>query len=158
MASLTVLSCDRGDLPEVPAEAMESVLGAAACGVGLVVVDLPRRTDRAAEVVLARADRTFLIVPAEVRAVASADRVAKAVGQKTPDLRVVVRGPAPTGLEPQVVAASLGWPFAGFCRAEPGLSAALDRGDPPGHCAGPLSRLADRLLHDLRHSLAAPPR
>jgi secretion/DNA translocation related CpaE-like protein len=156
VASLTVLSWDRGDLLAIPAEAMQAVLGAAAGGVELVVVDLPRHTDPAAEVVLARADRTFLVVPAEVRAVASAGRVAKAVGGKTGDLRVVVRGPAPTGLEPQVVAACLGWPLAGFCRAEQGLSAALDRGDPPGHCPGPLSRLADRLLHDLRHSRAAP--
>jgi secretion/DNA translocation related CpaE-like protein len=150
--ALTVLSWDRGDLLDIPVEAMESVLAAAVRGVDLVVVDLPRRPDAAAEVVLAVAQRTFLVVPAEVRAVASAGRVASAVGLLTPDLRVVVRGPAPSDLEPEVVAASVGLPFAGYCRAEPGLSAALDRGIPPGRDKGPLSRLADALLGELRQS------
>lgn len=150
--ALTVLSWDRGDVLDIPAEAMESVLTSAARGVELVVVDLPRRPDAAGEVVLAMADRVFLVVPAEVRAVASAGRVAAAVGLLTPDLRVVVRGPAPSNLEPEIVAASVGLPFAGYCRPEPGLAAALDRGDPPGKSRGPLSRLADQLVAELRES------
>jgi secretion/DNA translocation related CpaE-like protein len=156
--ALTVLSWDRGDLLHIAAEAMEAVLAAAVRGVDLVVVDLPRRPDPAAEVALAIATRTFLVVPAEVRAVASAGRVASAVGLLTPDLRVVVRGPAPSDLEPEVVAASVGLPFAGFCRAEPGLPAALDRGLPPGRDKGPLARLADALVGEVRQSrdLAVP--
>jgi secretion/DNA translocation related CpaE-like protein len=147
--ALTVLSWDRGDVLDISMEAMESVLTASLRAADLVVVDLPRRTDPAGEVALALADRCFLVVPAEVRAVASAGRVAAGMGLLTTDLRVVVRGPAPSSLEPDVVAGSLGLPLAGHCRAEPGLAAALDRGDPPGRARGPLSRLADRLLDDM---------
>jgi secretion/DNA translocation related CpaE-like protein len=156
--ALTVLSWDRGDVLDIPGAAMESVLAAAVRGAQLVVVDLPRRPDPAGEVALAMADRVFLVVPAEVRAVASAGRVAAAVGLLTPDLRVVVRGPAPSDLEAEVVAESLGLPLSGYCKAEPGLAGALDRGEPPGRSRGPLSRLADQLLEELvqgRRVLAA---
>ena len=150
--ALTVLSWDRGDVLDITREAIESVLSAGVRGTELVVVDLPRRADVASEVALAMADRAFLIVPAEVRAVAAAGRVAASVGLLTADLQVVVRGPAPSDLEPEVVATSLGLPLAGSCRAEPGLAAALDRGDPPGRTRGPLARLADRLLEDVTAS------
>lgn len=144
--TLHVLSWDRGDVCEVPPEAMRTVLDAGARETGLVVVDLPRRPDDAARAALSRCDAVLLLVPAEVRAVASAGRVANAVGPFVRDLRVVVRGPAPTSLEPELVAESLGLALAGWCRAEPGIAAALDRGEPPGRTRGPLSRLADSLL------------
>ena len=147
--TLTVLSWDRGDSLQVPVTAMRSVLGAARRGGGLVVVDLPRRADAAAEVALADASITYLVVPAEVRAAAAAARVAASIRLLTREVQVVVRGPAPGDLEPEVVAASLGLALAGHCRAEPGLAAALERGQPPGRRRGPLSRLADLLLDDV---------
>src|SRR5215471_1784732 len=98
---------------------MRTVLDAGARETGLVVVDLPRRPDDAARAALSRCDAVLLLVPAEVRAVASAGRVANAVGPFVRDLRVVVRGPAPTSLEPELVAESLGLALAGWCRAEP---------------------------------------
>jgi secretion/DNA translocation related CpaE-like protein len=147
---LTVLSWDRGDLPAVPVAAMTAVLDSAPRGADLVVVDLPRHLDAAAETALARSDVGYLVVPAEVRATAAAARVAAAAALSAADLRVVVRGPAPTGLPAQAVAAALGLPLAGEARAEPGLAAALDRGDPPGvRRRGPLARLAAGLLDDL---------
>ena len=150
--TLTVLSWDRGDTLQVPVTAMRSVLGAARRGGGVVVVDLPRRADAAAEVALADACMTYLVVPAEVRAAAAAARVAASIRLMTREVQVVVRGPAPGDLEPEVVAASLGLPLAGHCRAEPGLAAALERGEPPGRRRGPLSRLADRLLDQVAGS------
>ena len=146
---LHVLSWDRGDVLEVPPEAMESVLQAAVRAAGLVVVDLPRRPDAASRVALARAERTYLVVPAEVRAVAAAGRVVQAHAGLTPSLEVVVRGPAPSALEPATVAGALGLPLAGWCRPEPGLAAALDRGEPPGRRRGPLATLSRRLLTGL---------
>jgi len=131
---------------------MESVLAAAGWAADLVVVDLPRHLDPAAEVALARAHRTFLVVPAEVRAIASSARVAATVGPGSQDLQIVVRGPAPTDLEPEVVAVCVGRPLAGASQAEPGLAAALDRGQAPGRRSGPLSELADQLLADLVQS------
>lgn len=147
---LTVLSWDRGDLCAVPTEAMTGVLGAARRSADLVVVDLPRHVDAAVETVLTSADLTLLVVPAEVRATAAAARVATAIGSLAADLRVVVRGPAPSGLDPATVAGSLGLPLAGHLRPEPGLAADLDRGDPPGRRGrGPLSRFCTDLVTEL---------
>jgi hypothetical protein len=76
--------------------------------------------------------------------------VAALVGPLTADLRVVVRGPAPSGLPAEVVAEALGLPLAAEARAEPGLAAALERGDPPSaRGRGPLARLSGQLLDDL---------
>lgn len=144
---LTVLSWDRGDTLTIPAEAMQVVLSAARRGSDLVVVDLPRRLDDAAEVALASSDVTLLLVPAEVRATASAARVAAAAGLVACDLRVVVRGPAPSNLPGDAVADALGLPLAGYMPAEPRIAAALDRGEPPGRRSkGPLASFCSRFL------------
>jgi pilus assembly protein CpaF len=127
MDSLTVLSWDRGRPISIPADAMEAVLRAAVAGAGLVVVDLPRRLDEAADVALTMADLTLVVVPAEVRAVAAAGRVVESCAPRTADLRVVVRGPGPSELPPALVASSLGVPLAASCRGEPGLAGAGPR-------------------------------
>jgi len=147
--ALHVLSWDRGDQLEVGAEAMESVLRAAVHTADLVVVDLPRRPDESARVALRHARATFLVVPAEVRAVSAACRVVSLVRPLTASLRVVVRGPAPSGLDPETVAEALQLTLAGHCRAEPGLAQALERGLPPGSRRGPLAALASRLVEDV---------
>ena len=77
----------------------------------------------------------FLVVPAEVRAVTAAGRVATLVRPLTASLRVVVRGPAPAGLDAQVVAEALGLPLAGQCRPEPGLAARAGAGSAAGLAA-----------------------
>lgn len=147
---LSLLSWDRGDVLAVSPEAMAAAVTSARRGRHLMVVDLPRRPDPAAEVALAAARTTYLLVPAEVRATAAAARVAALVGPLTADLRVVVRGPAPSGLPADVVAEALGLPLAAEARAEPGLAAALERGDPPSlRGRGPLARLSGQLLDDL---------
>ena len=110
---LSVLSSGRGDALTVPSQAMRSVLSAATRMSDLVVVDLPRHVDAAAEQALAAAAVTLLVVPAEVRAAAAAGRVAVAVGLTARDVRVVVRGPAPAGLTAQQVADALALPLAG---------------------------------------------
>jgi secretion/DNA translocation related CpaE-like protein len=149
VGQVLVLSWDRGDVLAVEPEAMRAVLDAGARESPLVVVDLPRRADPAAEVALGRCDQVLLVVPAEVRAVAAAARVAAVVAPLTREVRVVVRGPAPSAIEPEVVAESLDLPLAGSCRGERGLAAALDRGEPPGSRPGPLARLADSLVREL---------
>jgi secretion/DNA translocation related CpaE-like protein len=154
--ALTVLSWDRGDLLAIAADAMRSVLGAGRRANDLIVVDLPRRPDAAAEEALAHADRTLLVVPAEVRATASAARVASAVAGLTADLQVVVRGPAPSGLSGELVAASLGLPLAGYLSPERGLAQALERGEPPARRGrGPLAEFCVALLDDLAPDVAA---
>ncbi|URN17092.1 MULTISPECIES: septum site-determining protein Ssd [Streptomyces] len=138
---LRVLSWDRGDTAAVSPEAMRSVLAAARRRGGAVVVDLPRRIDDATVEALAQVDMGLLIVPGELRAVAAAKRVASVAGMVLDDLRVVVRGPCAAGVDEAWVAQVLGLPLVGELPAEPGLSASLADGTPPGGSASsPLGR------------------
>lgn len=147
---LTVLSWDRGDAMTVPGEAVAAVLGAATRSSDLVVVDLPRAVDAAVAAALAATSTVLLLVPAEVRACLAASRVAAAVEPLCRDVRVVVRGPAPAGLEAGAVAASLGLPLAGVLRPEPGLAAALERGEvPAGRGRGPLAAFCRGFLQEV---------
>lgn len=144
---LAVLSWDRGGALSLAAPAMEALVPAAQRGSDLVVVDLPRRIDDAAGVALARASTVLLVVPAEVRATAAAVRVAATVSSYCDDVQVVVRGPAPGRLDAAMVAESLGLPLAGWLRAEPGLAAALERGDAPAiRGRGPLAAFCESFL------------
>jgi secretion/DNA translocation related CpaE-like protein len=147
---MSVLSCDREGLREIPLEAMDAVLAASRRAFDLVVVDLPRHLDAATELVLSSSTRALLVVPAEVRATAAASAVAAVAAPVAPDLRVLVRGPAPSGLPADLVAEAIGLPLAGSVREEPGLAAALERGDPPGRRGrGPLAEFCAGFLADL---------
>jgi secretion/DNA translocation related CpaE-like protein len=150
VGELCVLSWDRGDVLEVPPDAVEAVVEAGRRDSELVVADLPRRPDEAAIRVLQAADLVLLVIPAEVRACAAAARVALAMSPHCADLRLVVRGPAPAGLRSRDLARVLALPLAGIMRAEPGLAAALERGEAPGsRGSGPLARLARKVLAQL---------
>ncbi|MDP9434198.1 MAG: CpaE-like family protein, partial [Actinomycetota bacterium] len=118
---LSVLSWDRGSAETVPAEAVQAVLHAGLRTCDLVVVDLPRTLDEGSRAVLDAATTVLLVVPAEVRAAAAASRVAGLVRPHCRDLRAVVRGPAPSGLQAGEIARALGVPLAGELRPEPGL-------------------------------------
>ncbi len=145
-----VLPWARDDMLSVPPDAVTSVLSAAARANDLVVVDLPRLLDPAASEAAARCSVVYLVVPAEVRAVSAAARVAVGVSLLTPQLELVVRGPAPSGLDAEDIADALGLPLAGSMRPEPRLAAALERGETPGaRLRGPLARLADQLVTQL---------
>jgi secretion/DNA translocation related CpaE-like protein len=148
-----LLSWDRGEPQRLPADAVRAVLDAARRVHDVVVVDLPRHLDDAAGAAAAGSDVAYLVVPAEVRAVAAAARVASTVGRVVGDVRLVVRGPAPAGLTGELVADTLGLPLAGWLRPEPGLARTLERGDPPAASGrGPLATLCRDLLD--RHPIA----
>lgn len=145
--SLSVLSWDRGDSVHIPPQAMRSVLGAARRRGGVVVVDLPRRVDDAVAETLAQIDVGLLVVPAELRAVAAAGRVAGAVHLVLRDLRVVVRTTPGSGLDDREVAGLIGLPLAGELPPEPALADAVPLGGPPGSAArGPLARFCTAFL------------
>ena len=147
---VSVLSCDRDELLELPPQAVTAVLAAAQRSADLVVVDLPRSNDPATTGILSAAGTTLLVVPAEVRAAASAARVAARVALHCQDIRLVVRGPAPGGLAPADVVRALRLPLVGTLRAEPSLDVALERGEPPGsRPRSPLAALCAALLDDL---------
>ncbi|WP_329176255.1 MULTISPECIES: septum site-determining protein Ssd [unclassified Streptomyces] len=147
LESLSVLSWDRGDSVLVPAQAMRSVLGAARRRGGVVVVDLPRRVDEAVAETLAQIDVGLIVVPAELRAVAAATRVAAAVSMVLKDLRVVARGPFASGLDDRETARLVGLPLAGELPLEGRAVDALDGGGPPGSSGrGPLARFCTAFL------------
>jgi secretion/DNA translocation related CpaE-like protein len=139
--SLRLLSWDRGDCVAVPPQAVRAVLAAARRRGGTVVVDLPRRLDEGVGEVLAQLDLAILVVPAELRAVAAAGRVASGVGMIVRDLRVAVRGPSAPGLDGREVARLLGLPLAGELPTEPALTRTHEAKSPPGAAGrGPLAR------------------
>lgn len=155
---LLVLSASRSETGDVPAAAMQSVLDAAARACDLVVVDLPRHLGPATRTALEASALTLLIVPAEVRATAAAARMLEVVHDCAPDVRLVVRGPAPSGLPADVIADSLGLPLAGELRPETALAEALERGEPPARTGrGPLAEFSSRFLDSVlpRQSSAA---
>lgn len=114
----------------VDAGTIGAVLGAALDGEHTVVADLPRRCDGATRAVLGRCSLLVVVVPAEVRACAAASALLDEIGGAVADVRLLVRGPSPAGLTAEDVAAAVGVPSFAEVRPEPGLAAALDRGEP----------------------------
>ncbi|MBC7373777.1 MAG: hypothetical protein H7323_07290 [Frankiales bacterium] len=150
LSGLSVLSWDRGDAATVPVEAVQAVLAAGRRSQELVVADLPRTLDECSRAVLGAATTVLLMVPNEVRAAAAASRVAAGAGLLCRDLRVVARGPAPTGLTGVQVAEALGLPLLADLRPEPGLDVGLDRGEPPARRGrSPLAEVCSRLVGEL---------
>ena len=148
--SLAVLSFDRTDLTGAPAPAMAAALDAGRRGRDLVVIDLPRWFDEASLMALTAADRCYLVVPAEIRACAAAERMAAVVGQHCPAIAVVVRAVIPGGIRAEEVAEALALPLAGVMAQEPRLARSWRSGDPPARSGrGPLAELCRDLLTDL---------
>jgi secretion/DNA translocation related CpaE-like protein len=150
VGELAVLSWDRGQPVDIDPATMSAVLRACRRSCDVVVVDLPRAIDGAAREALAAAALTVVVVPAEVRATAAAARVCATACAVATDVRVVVRGPAPSGLTAEAVAEALGLPFAGYLRPEPGLVAGVDRGSPPGRRPrSPIAKVCAGLINEV---------
>lgn len=142
-AGLAVLACGRsGEPPE--AEAVGAVIDAGRRTGDTVVCDLPRHLPEPARAALERADLVTLVVPAEVRACASAAPIVHRLRQQGCQIRVIVRGPAPGGLAPADVSKTLAVPLLTAMRPAPGLAAALEAGRLP--VRGALARAATAVL------------
>ena len=155
---LTVLTWDRAhtDCVTIPALALDAALDAGRRGHDLVVVDLPRALDLGAQMLAEQASVVYLVVPAELRATAAAARVAKQL-RGCADVRVVVRGPSPGGLDGWLIAEALGLPLAATLRAEQGLAASYERGEVPGaRHRSPLAQFASRAVGELTASTRRP--
>ncbi|HWS35905.1 MAG TPA: septum site-determining protein Ssd [Actinoplanes sp.] len=147
---LVLLSFDRAELPGVPSEAMAATLHAAQRARDVIVADLPRQLDDAAVLALQAADRTLLVVPAELRAAASARRTADTIREHCENVAVVVRGPAPGKLRPRDISTALHLPLAGTLRPEKTVCQGIEEGlAPTAGGRGPLAALCLRLLGDL---------
>ena len=146
---LPVLSWDRGSDAEVPFEAACAVVDASVRVCDVVVFDLPRSGGAAAALAAGRAAELLVVVPAEVRAVAAAERVLRIYRPLARSVRAVVRGPSPSGLSASSVCEALGVELAGELRPEPRLAQLLDRGEAPARRGrGPLAQFCGELLAD----------
>lgn len=142
---LTVLSgARRGTGPEP--DAVAAVVGSGRRAGETVVCDVPRHLGDAGTAALDRADLVVIVVPAEVRACVSARLVAQLATDRGAAPHVVVRGPAPGGLQADEVAEALGLPLLTSMRPEPRLDEDLDRGEFTPRPAGPLTRAAQAIL------------
>lgn len=146
--SLSILACDRTG-PDPEPQAVAAVLDAGRRAGCTVVCDLPRHPTAAASAALDRTDLTVLVVPAEVRATAAASRVASRLLTQGRDIRLVVRGPSPGGLQAKEISEVVGIPLLAQMRPEPGLVDALERGRFPHNTKGPLATAARQVLKEL---------
>lgn len=156
VAGVGIVSWDRGEPTETSAEAMRAVLGAARRGHDVVVVDLPRLLDPGAGEAIAHCTTVLLVVPALVRAVAAARRVLATIAPQVGEVRVVVRGPAPAGLDAELIAEALHAPLAGVLASERSLDRLVDEGLVPfRRSKSPLATLCRRVLSSLNTRVAA---
>ena len=147
---VTVLSWSRDGAPDVPSSVVSSLLSAARRGADVVVLDLPRSFDEASRAALGVTDAAFVVCPAEFRAAVAAERVVATLQLLVEDVRLVVRGPSPTGLTGADVAEAVGVPLTAWLDPEPDLDRSLDEGRPPGRGGrGPLAEVCASLLADL---------
>jgi secretion/DNA translocation related CpaE-like protein len=128
-----------------PSDAAAAVLESAVLGFGLVVLDLPRGHRTLVEVVAPVCHEVLVVVPTTVRA-ASASQVRVDALRGLAPMRLVARHQPGSGVHPDELASWLGLELAAEIAHDPRLTAALDRGDPPGLV--PRSRLA-RVCADL---------
>jgi secretion/DNA translocation related CpaE-like protein len=147
LGGLSVVSVGR-DPVEIPGPAVSAVLSTAKKAVDLIVVDVARGGSEATVAACEWATHGLLVVPAEARAAVSAAAVGKWLQRDVRDLRLLVRGPAPAGMDPELIARVVGLPLAGSVRAEPGLEVALEHGDLP-RPRGPLRRFCSEYLNEL---------
>lgn len=126
--AVAVLSWVAAGGPPLPVEAMDAVLSAAVRGSDLVVVDLPRGADAAADHAASRASHVVLVVPASVRAVAAGASALARWSDAGAEVGLVVRHPGPADLTPAAVAAALDRPLLGVVPADARLAHLGDRG------------------------------
>lgn len=147
---LAVLGWGPGARVTLEPGVVREVVSAAGRGSALVVVDLPRRLDRAAEELLHRCDHLVVVSPTTLLSVASAAQVVGRVLPLVPNAHLVARGRA-SSFEPDEVAGVFGIPLAAVMRDQRRLAESLELGlGPPRSRRGPLAQAARTILGRVR--------
>ncbi|MFE3189255.1 septum site-determining protein Ssd [Nocardia sp. NPDC059240] len=128
-----------------PAAVRAVIEGGRAAG-DLVVADLSSEHGPHTEQVLDIADLVVLVTQARVRSVAAAKSAAAYCRTRNPNVRVVVRGPAPGGLMAGDIAEALSLPLLASVPSQPGLAERLERGGLTVRRRGPLRTAAETCL------------
>jgi secretion/DNA translocation related CpaE-like protein len=150
---LSVLSCDRSASGPTP-PALASIIDAGRRAGEIVVCDLPRYPTEAAVTAVTSADVTLLVVPADLRSATAAARVAAVLTEHGAAIGLVVRGPAPGGVEAAELAEKLGFPLLAAMPPEPGLVGDLESGIAPGRPRGALAKAARSVLDETASMVA----
>ncbi|CCQ14706.1 putative uncharacterized protein [Rhodococcus sp. AW25M09] len=137
-------SGDRGT--GLTAPAVSAVLDAGRAAGDLVVCDAPRHAGDVSDALYAAADLVVLMMPAELRSVASAEAMTGHLADRNANVGLVVRGPAPGGLRAEDIAVALDLPLLTSMRAEPGLAERLERGGLVLGRRSPLAAAANTVL------------
>lgn len=140
---VAVLACARDGTP-VPLEAVPHVLTAASRAFDVVVADVPRHPDPLGSAVLGRCAGAVLLVPEDVRCVASARLVLERVRDHVP-LVALVTARRRGGLGSAPVGEALQLPVVARVSADRGLRADVDHGRGPGR-SRTVRRAAGRVL------------
>jgi len=149
-SGVTVLSADRTRPGAPRAEVVEDVLDALVTSHDEVVLDLGRDSVLAGHGPLDRCAVVLVLATRDVRAVAGVLALRAAVLAAVPDVRLVVRGPAPGGLGVLELAHVVDLPLAASMGPQRGFDAGLERGGGPApRRRGPLARAVDRLATGL---------
>ncbi|GAY13734.1 septum site-determining protein Ssd [Mycobacterium sp. shizuoka-1] len=142
---ISVLSgARRGHEPE--AGAVEAIVDAGRRGATWVICDVPRRMTPAATGTLDCADLVVVITTCDVRGVAAAAALSPVLRGFTPNVGLVVRGPAPGGLRAADAAEVAGLPLLAAMRPEPMLVERLEQGGLRLRRRSPLARAARTVL------------
>lgn len=157
-SGVTVLSADRARPGAPRVEVLSAVLAALGSCHDELVLDLDRahllgeaggwapggaQAHRCATV--------FVVVGRDLRSVAGVLALRAALLAAAPDVRLIVRGPAPGGLGVLELAHVVDLPVAATIRPQRGFDAALERGAGPVlHARGQLARAVDLLAESLR--------
>jgi len=147
-ARMTLLSGARkGEAP--PPDAVAAVVEAGRRTGEIVVCDLPRRLDLAAWAAIDRCDLAVIVTPAEVRATLTAQQLAKDLQARGVSPQLIVRGPAPGGLQTADVEKGAEIPALATMKPERRLAVSLDRGVFHPRDNGPLATAASTTLEAL---------
>lgn len=140
-----------------PAAVRAVIEGGRATG-DLVVADLSSDHGAYTDQVLDSADLVVLVAQARLRSIAAAKCAAAYLRVRNPDVRLIVRGPAPGGLAPREIAAVLALPLLAAVPSQPGLAERLERGGLTVRRRGPLRTAAETALTALFSDYSAPRR
>ncbi|WP_405488133.1 septum site-determining protein Ssd [Nocardia sp. NBC_00511] len=150
-----VLSCGRGaPTTELTAAAVRAVVEAGRAAGDLVVADLSSDHDARTDQALESADLVVLVAQARLRSIAAAESAVAYLGARNPNVRLVVRGPAPGGLSATEIAETLAVPLLAAVPSQPGLTERLERGGLTVRRRSPLRIAAETALTALFTDLA----
>lgn len=133
-----------------PAALLPGVVGATidalAQSCDLVAIDLPRTLGEPAAEAICRSSLVVLIVPRLSTAVVSAGRLLDSDELAGADLRLVVRGPSPGGLDAYRISDALGVPLLCDVPSDTRVDSRLEQGLPPVGNRGGLRKASDAVL------------